>query len=80
MATLQPARAEYELSKYVHTFCCISCAFFTYTSCRYLQLFHGDEALLLAGDAALRGSLNDRVELTIVRLGIATAPGDQTVC
>ncbi|XPS70017.1 hypothetical protein M3J09_002263 [Ascochyta lentis] len=41
-----------------------------YELSKYLQLFHGDEALLLAGDAALRGSLNDRVELTIERLAV----------
>lgn len=80
MATFQQAHAEYELSKYAHTICCIGRAFSTHTSCRYLQLLHGDESLLLAEDAALRGSLNDRMELTIVHLGIVTAPEDQMVC
>jgi hypothetical protein len=51
-----------------------------YELSKYLQLLHGDEALLLAEDAALRGSLNDRIELTIVHLGIVTAPEDQMVC
>jgi hypothetical protein len=31
-------------------------------------------------DAALRSSLNERVEHTILCLGIATASGDQMVC
>lgn len=70
MSLLQKACAEYELSKYAHAFCGLNSYLSTYNLCRYLQLFHGDEALLFAGDAAFRGSLNDRVELTIVRLGI----------
>lgn len=77
---MQQARAEYELSKYAPTLCGISCAFLTYTSFRYLQLLHGDEALILVGDEALRDSLNDRVELTIVRLGIVTPSADRDVC
>ncbi|KZM26457.1 phosphorelay sensor kinase [Ascochyta rabiei] len=44
-----------------------------YELSKYLQLFHGDEALLLAGNAAIRSSLNDRVELTVVRLAVQGA-------
>lgn len=79
MTALQQIQAEYELSKYVRALCGLSRAVFTYRHYRYLQLFRGGKALLLAEDAALRGSLNDRVELTIVRLGIVTAPGNQTM-
>jgi hypothetical protein len=80
MATLQQARAEYELSKYAHTICGIGCAIFAYVWCRYVQLFRGDDAVLLSENAAFRSSLNDRIELTILCLGIAIASGDQTVC
>ncbi|KAK7177459.1 sensor histidine kinase response regulator (hsp90-like protein) [Paraphaeosphaeria sporulosa] len=45
----------------------------TYELRKYLQLSHGEEALLLVGDTALRDSLNDRVELTIVHLSVQGA-------
>ncbi|KAF2844000.1 hypothetical protein T440DRAFT_512414 [Plenodomus tracheiphilus IPT5] len=44
-----------------------------YELSKYLQLFRSDEALFLAVDAGLRGCLNDRVELTIVRLAVQGA-------
>jgi hypothetical protein len=77
MTILQQVQAEYELSKYAHALCH---PFLAYEQRRYLQLFRGDEAPLLVGDAALRGSLNDRVELTIARHGIVFAPLDQIEC
>ncbi|KAK7178257.1 sensor histidine kinase response regulator (hsp90-like protein) [Paraphaeosphaeria sporulosa] len=47
----------------------------TYELRKYLRLSHGKEALLLGGDTALRDSLNDRIELTIVHLGRAAVQG-----
>ncbi|KAF2627452.1 hypothetical protein BU25DRAFT_458778 [Macroventuria anomochaeta] len=44
-----------------------------YELSKYLQLFRVDEKPLLARDAVLHGSLNDRVELTIVRLAVQGA-------
>lgn len=79
MTNLQQDRVEYELSKYVDTCCYLIRVYVTYASCRYLQLFHS-EAESLLGNAAIRGSLNDRIELTIVRLGNTTPPEDRTVC
>ena len=76
MTTLQRVQAEYELSKYADALCD---PFLAYEQRRYLQFFRGDEAPLLARDA-LRGALNDRVELTIARLGITFAPWDQREC